>query len=58
MDSHRAAGRAPGEVLALLGRGLGLVSSQVRTMKPSDWIELLASDDLGWSSGPLPEVLS
>lgn len=58
MDSHRAAGRAPGEILALLGRGLGLVSSQVRTMKPSDWIELLASDDLGWSSGPLPEVLS
>ena len=58
MDNHRAAGRAPGEVLALLGRGLGLVSHQVRTMAPSDWIDLLANDVLGWASGPLPEVLS
>lgn len=55
MDAYRERGAKPGELLALAGRGLGLVDARVRTMNPEDWIDMLANADLKWRSGPVPD---
>ena len=58
IDTYRSSSRSPERLLALVARGLGLVGSNVRSMTPGDWIDLLATSEIHWHQGQVPEVES
>jgi glutamyl-tRNA synthetase len=56
IDTWREGARSPGELLALLARGLGLVGASVNRMVAQDWVELMGNAELGWSNGQVASL--
>lgn len=51
IETWRDGDRAPGELLALLARALGLVGPDIARMVPQDWVELVGNQRPPWSNG-------